>query len=541
MMKKRCCSLLLCACLTAGMVPVSFAAEVQPDYTAVQEKASGATSGTCGENLTWTLDDEGTLTISGTGEMYDYRSSDSTFYYKREQIQNIVLNEGVTHIGNYAFLSCNKVKTVSIPDSVKSIGRYCFERSGLEEIIVPSTVEHLGEGAFHYCENLTKAELCGAIPQIDAKTFFLCKKLEQVILSNEIQEISADMFDSCIALKKITLPDKLTKIDGCAFQDSGLTEIDIPDGVTYIGNYAFTNTNIKSLVIPDSVVYEGLGMVQNCEQLEYIELSPNAKVLKEDTFSGCKALIELDIPEGVEEIEAYAFGTNGLKYIGIPYSMKKIGNYAFHFCKNLTEVYYGGSEKTLNEIEIGQFNAPLYDADIYLAMPFDDVPMDSYYAQPVIWAYQNDITSGVDDTHFAPNRKCTRAQVVTFLWNAAGQPKVDADISFTDVKPGSWYEQAVKWAVSEGVTAGTSTTTFSPNATCTRAQVVTFLWNAEGQPQVDATVSFRDVPAGAWYEQAVKWAVSEGVTAGTSATTFSPNATCIRAQVVTFLHNYLAI
>ena len=140
MMKKRCCSLLLCACLTAGMVPVSFAAEVQPDYTTVQEKASGATSGTCGENLTWTLDDEGTLTISGTGEMYDYRSSDSTFYYKREQIQNIVLNEGVTHIGNYAFLSCNKVKTVSIPDSVKSIGRYCFERSGLEEIIVPSTV-----------------------------------------------------------------------------------------------------------------------------------------------------------------------------------------------------------------------------------------------------------------------------------------------------------------------------------------------------------------------------------------------------------------
>ncbi|MGM9678029.1 MAG: S-layer homology domain-containing protein, partial [Butyricicoccus sp.] len=209
-------------------------------------------------------------------------------------------------------------------------------------------------------------------------------------------------------------------------------------------------------------------------------------------------------------------------------------------CKNLTEVYYGGSEKTLNEIEIGQFNEPLYNADIYLAMPFNDVPMDSYYAQPVIWAYQNEITSGIDDTHFAPGRKCTRAQVVTFLWNAAGQPKVNANISFRDVKRGSWYEQAVKWAVSEGVTAGTSATTFSPDATCTRAQVVTFLWNVEGQPQVDATVSFRDVPTGAWYEQAVKWAVSEGVTAGTSATTFSPNATCIRAQVVTFLYNYLA-
>ena len=173
-------------------------------------------------------------------------------------------------------------------------------------------------------------------------------------------------------------------------------------------------------------------------------------------------------------------------------------------------------------------------------MPFDDVPMDSYYAQPVIWAYQNEITSGIDDTHFAPLKQCTRAQVVTFLWSAAGQPKVDADISFTDVKPGSWYEQAVKWAVSEGVTAGVTPTTFRPDGVCTRAQVVTFLWNAEGQPEVDVPVSFKDVPVGSWYEQPVKWAVSEGITAGTTPTTFAPNAKCIRAQVVSFLYRYLA-
>ena len=175
-------------------------------------------------------------------------------------------------------------------------------------------------------------------------------------------------------------------------------------------------------------------------------------------------------------------------------------------------------------------------------MPFVDVPSKSYYTDAVLWAVQNGITSGTSETTFSPNDGCTRAQVVTFLWRAAGSPEPKTTSNpFADVPSGKWYSKAVLWAAEEGITAGTSATTFSPNATCTRGQIVTFLWRYEGQPSASTTVNpFKDVKTGAYYEKAVLWAAETGVTSGTSATTFSPNVTCTRAQVVTFLYRDLA-
>ena len=167
---------------------------------------------------------------------------------------------------------------------------------------------------------------------------------------------------------------------------------------------------------------------------------------------------------------------------------------------------------------------------------FVDVATGSYYEDAVDWAVENGITKGTDDTHFSPDGICTRAQAVTFLWRAAGSPKPEpCAMPFTDVPVGSYYYDAVLWAVENGITKGTSDTTFSPNMTCTRAQIVAFLWRSEKSPAAGTANPFADVKSTAYYAGAVLWAVREDITKGTTSTTFSPDADCTRAQIVTFL------
>ena len=176
------------------------------------------------------------------------------------------------------------------------------------------------------------------------------------------------------------------------------------------------------------------------------------------------------------------------------------------------------------------------DSDSEDVQHFTDVPAGAYYADAVKWAVAEGITSGTSPTTFSPNNGCTRAQMVTFLWRAAGCPEPESDYEpFRDVPKDAYYRKAVLWAAGEGITSGTSATTFSPNATVTRAQTVTFLWRWEGEPEADQRSGFRDVPAGQYYSQAVAWAVEAGITNGTGTTTFSPGQTCTRAQIVTFL------
>ena len=167
---------------------------------------------------------------------------------------------------------------------------------------------------------------------------------------------------------------------------------------------------------------------------------------------------------------------------------------------------------------------------------FVDVATGSYYEDAVDWAVENGITKGTDDTHFSPDSICTRAQAVTFLWRTAGSPAPKTStMPFTDVPVGSYYYDAVLWAVENGITKGTSDTTFSPNITCTRAQIVAFLWRSEKSPAAGTANPFADVKSTAYYADAVLWAVKENITKGTTSTTFGPNADCTRAQIVTFL------
>ncbi len=170
--------------------------------------------------------------------------------------------------------------------------------------------------------------------------------------------------------------------------------------------------------------------------------------------------------------------------------------------------------------------------------PFPDVAESSPYYEAILWAYNNDITTGKLDGTFGVNDGCTRAQIVTFLYRQAGSPEVSADVKnpFTDVSADSVYYKAIMWAVSEGITKGTTATTFDPNAVCTRGQIVTFLFRASGDEKVATTVSFNDVAEGSYCYDAVAWAVANGITKGFNDTTFAPNATCTRGQAVTFIY-----
>ena len=167
---------------------------------------------------------------------------------------------------------------------------------------------------------------------------------------------------------------------------------------------------------------------------------------------------------------------------------------------------------------------------------FSDVKADSYCADAVLWAVEKGITNGTTATTFSPNATCTTAQILTFLWRANGSPEMTGANPFSDVVPGSFCYEAALWAAKEGLVSGS---TFNGNAPCTRAATVTYLWKLAGKPTV-GTANFSDVSADADYAQAVAWAVREGITNGTTATTFSPSNTCTRGQIVTFLHRDMA-
>ena len=172
--------------------------------------------------------------------------------------------------------------------------------------------------------------------------------------------------------------------------------------------------------------------------------------------------------------------------------------------------------------------------------PFEDVPEDAYYYDAVLWAVECGITNGTSATTFSPNDKLTRAQAVTMLWRAVGSPKVgNVEMPFVDVKPDEYYYEAVRWAVAYGITNGVGNNRFAPDASTTRAQVVTFLWRFVGEPQQQRENPFTDVSENTWYSEAVLWASVHNITTGMTNTTFGPAITCNRAHMVTFLYRYM--
>lgn len=260
----------------------------------------------------------------------------------------------------------------------------------------------------------------------------------------------------------------------------------------------------------------------------------------QDAFRGCGKLRSAVLSSSVSAIHSVSFeGCTALSLIVIPNRSCSFYGNNTNIGSTAATVIYGFHNSTAQTFaqQYGYRFSPLPD-DYGSPNPFVDVQTGTFYHDAVLWAVNEDpqITNGTDAVHFSPTKTCTRAEAVTFLWRAKKQPSSSGTTNpFTDVPKNVYYRAAVLWAVKAGVTNGTDKTHFSPDAPCTRAQVVTFLWRACGKPEPTSTNNpFRDVPDD-YSKKAVLWAVEKGITKGTSATTFSPNKVCTRGEIVTFL------
>lgn len=321
----------------------------------------------------------------------------------------------------------------------------------------------------------------------------------------------------------------------------------VENGITYISDGAFPGyTKIESVYISGSVKSMYQGVFAGCTSLKELILEEGVERTGDAAFASCTSLTSVTLPDTLVQIDQGMFNKcTNLSNIFIPTSVKAIGPGAFNNCVSLRDVYYAGTKEQWKQVLISNmsnYNKYLLDATIHFnsteSTPrFTDVPQNAFYATPVSWAVENGITSGTSPTTFSPNQSCTRAQAVTFLWNAAGKPEPTSYSNpFTDVFPSDWYYKAVLWAVGNNITSGVGGNSFALDQTCSRGQIVTFLWRANGQPFAGGSSDFVDVSKGAYYENSVNWAVGNGITSGIGNGRFDPDGICTRGQIVTFLY-----
>ena len=291
-----------------------------------------------------------------------------------------------------------------------------------------------------------------------------------------------------------------------SFRDS-IRALELSKDLTNISGYAFYDcNNLAGVTIPDKVLSIGRNAFEQCDALTTAIIGSGVKSIGEGVFRNCKRLASV-----VVAANKFGFDNNSSTTLGDP---------------SLTTIYAAQNSTAAN-----------YAKDFGYKLIVDVQP-SAYYTSSVIWAAENGITSGLDKNHFGPGSTCTRGQVVTFLWRSKGSPAPRNTYNpFSDVKQGAYYYDAVLWAVENDITSGTGNSTFSPNKGCTRGQVVTFLWRAKGSPSPKSTSNpFSDVKESAFFYSAVLWAIEKEITSGVSKTSFAPNKTCTRGQIVTFLY-----
>ncbi|MGI5873790.1 MAG: leucine-rich repeat protein [Bacillota bacterium] len=506
-------------------------------------------------------------------------------------LTSVTIPDSVTSIGDAAFDGCTGLTSVTIPDSVMSIGDYAFDGcTGLTSITIPNSVTSFGYMMLYHCDDLivyytgTKEEW-NAIE--NASIVFNSTGENAHIIYNYKPVIG-------VTLKKtlsiaILNNEKLTpviepvdaSVKGVIWEssDSSIVAVDEGGTVTTVseGTAEITVTTVdgnKTAVCKVTVTHnlkKTAAVAATCEKAgnkDYYTCSSCGKL-----FSDAKGTKEIKKADTV----VAALGHKLTKTAAVAATCEKAGNKEYYTCSVCGKLFSdakgtkeikkadtvvaalghlwddGAVTKEATEKEEGEMTFTCRNDASHVkkeVIPvlnpfrFDDVTDEGkFYFTPVYWAVDHDpqITNGIDTTHFGPDQTCTRGQVVTFLWRAKGCPEpASAKNPFKDVKTTDYFYKAVLWAVENGITNGTSGTTFSPKDPCTRAQVAAFLYRTEGSPAADAKNPFTDVQSGKYYYNAVLWAVAKNITAGTSATTFAPDAPCTRGHIVTFLYRDLA-
>ena len=547
--------------------------------------------GPCGSNLYWTLDEEGTLTITGTGDMEKstWRSSGLS------NIKQIIISEGITSICDYAFSYLYCAYRVSIPSSVRSIGDYAFEGcSSLPYVTVPQGVTAIGSNAFVSCTKMTGVQLPESLTKIGVSAFSNCSRLSEITIPANVTVIEDTAFYNCPSLTDIWFEGSAPAIGTDAFKyDTATAHYPAGDAtwngdvlanyggtITWSANHCLDgHTPVTDEAVAATCIATGLTEGSHCSACGEILVPQEETPLADHTvvidpyvaptctepgyFEGrhcgiCdEVLIEqleisalghqwsgwsvtLDPTSTAPGEEARSCGrcgdteTREIPATGEPVTPPEEEEPTTAPTEEPTVP--PAEEPTVPPVTDDPVTPPVEDTPAQ--NPFVDIVTADFYYDPVLWAVDENITNGIDDTHFGPQENCTRAHVVTFLWRAADCPAPTSSYNpFVDVDPGAYYYDAVLWAVEQGITNGLTSTTFAPDQTCTRGQIVTFLWRAEGEPAPTSTQSpFTDVPAGQWYTDAILWAVENGITKGMGEGTFAPDEPCTRGQIVTFLY-----
>ncbi len=412
-------------------------------------KAHAADSGTCGDKLTWTLSDDGTLTISGTGAMTDYTAENKAPWIKSyydHSVKKLVIEEGVTSLGNYAFYRCNSLGEITfaksltsigertfgystclyelvVPDSITSIGAYAFEYSALGEITLPNSITVINDGTFSNCGSLKSITVPGSVTSIGKNAFTDCGLLEEVTIPNSVNVINESAFSGCSGLSSITLPNSVTQIDDLAFESCMQLKTVVAPGVKTLGNKVFTGcANLSSMTFSDEFTAMGSEVFNDCTSLTKITgwtVDNKLTTVTEKAFANAPALTELHVPRDVKEIKQSAFeGCVALKNVGIPAACRTIEVGAYSGCP-VTDVYYEGTKEQWEAISIGASNESLKNATMHyesynvypptgvfkidpvsatveIGATVDIIALNTYGAK-VIWTSDNAAVAEVDD------------------------------------------------------------------------------------------------------------------------------------------------
>lgn len=474
-------------------------------------------------------------------------------------LAEIALPDGVKTLGEKVFSGCAALKSVKIPAEVTVIPTEAFFGcSSLESITIPKSVSHINERAFDGCTALKKVDYLGS----DTDWSQVTKETGNNALDNA--EKSFTRTDHEHKYTDTVIPPTCTErgctVHLCACGDKREDSYTPPLGHSYKGGICVRcgildpNKDIPHkhdfipIVTKSTCLTEGFTTYAcscgECYTKDYVSAVGHKTQLQNAKAAGC-------MTGGYTGDEVCTVCGKVFKQGSVIFALGHDPQPARVKAPTCTESGYTGDLICMRCGDMTQIGKTVAAAGhkffggvcsvcgtkgAEAAPKFDDVKSGAFYFDAVQWAVENGITNGTGKNTFSPNDVCSRYQIVMFLWRAAGQPEAKAAVSFADVKPGDIFYEAVQWAVERGITKGTSSTSFSPFAPCTRGQIVTFLYRSAGSPKVSGACNFSDVSSGSFCHDAVIWASSEGITNGTSAGRFSPNEGCTRAQVVTFLY-----
>ena len=399
---------------------------------AVWEKMEA--TGTCGEKVSWELDQQGVLTVYGEGAMKNYTyKSEMPWYKYLSKIQKVVIEKGVTTIGDYAFYGMTDTTEITIPEGVTTIGEYAFKNSTkIAEVKLPSTLKKLGQSAFYGCTSLSKIAIPEGLYTIWGYTFKNCTSLAEVTLPSTLIKIDEAAFYGCSSLKKIEIPEDVSIIGIYCFKNcSNLSEISLPESMTKIREAAFYGTAITEITIPDSVTAIGSYAFKNCAKLKKVNLSKELKTIEESAFYACESMTKLILPSNVTTIGDYAFRRCvGLQVVEFSDLLKKIGESAFYGCSDLSELVL---PEGMTEIGAYAFKSCTNVTSVSLPSTLNVIGESGFYGCDRIESIE--IPAAVNKIGDYAFSRCTGLNTVTFKGDA---PSI-ADYTFAKVKATVYY------------------------------------------------------------------------------------------------------